>query len=177
MFKVYIYALIAVLVLLFSPLGFAEQPEYKIQPAPEVLKHFLQLEGEWVGTHVNHEGEEEQLVLVYRNVSGGTAVEERIFAGTPKEMVTMYHGIGDNQILMTHYCALGNQPRLQLHESNGKTFDFAYLDGVGIDRETTGHMGGMKMTVVDENTIKQKWAYYEGGKEINVTEMTFTRRQ
>ena len=34
-----------------------------------------------IGTHINHQGEEEQVELVYRTVSGGTAVEERIFAG------------------------------------------------------------------------------------------------
>ncbi len=166
------------LVLFLSSFGNAEEPPgYTVQPPPELLRHFLQLEGEWVGTHVNHEGKEEQLTLVYRNVSGGTAVEERIFANTPKEMITMYHGNGDDRVLMTHYCALGNQPRLQLEESDGKHFAFSYLDGVGIDRETTGHMGRMKMTVVDENTIRQEWAYYEGGKEINVTQMTFKRAQ
>ena len=163
--------------LMLSSMSVAEEPpEYKVQPAPDALKHFLQLEGEWVGTHTNHEGKEEELTLVYRNVSGGTAVEERIFAGTPKEMITMYHGDGDNQVLMTHYCALGNQPRLKLQETDGKSFDFVYVDGVGIDRETTGHMGGMKMTLIDENTMQSEWAYYEGGKEIDVTKMTFTRK-
>lgn len=166
----------AIFVLGCSSLCFAEEPPgYTVQPPPEVLKHFLQLEGEWVGTHVNHEGQEEQLMLVYRNVSGGTAVEERIFAGTSKEMITVYHGDGSNRVLMTHYCALGNQPRLKLQETDGKVFDFVYVDGVGIDRETTGHMGGMKMTLVDENTIQSEWAYYEGGKEKNVTKMTFVR--
>ena len=166
------------LFLFLSSIGIAEEPPgYTVQPPPEELKHFLQLEGEWIGTHVNHEGKEEQLKLVYRNVSGDTAVEERIFAGTPKEMITMYHGNGGDQVLMTHYCALGNQPRLQLEESDGKQFAFSYLDGVGIDRETTGHMGRMKMTVVDTNTIQHEWAYYEGGKEINVTQMTFKRIQ
>ena len=112
MLKNNIAVLMTIIVLVCSSLCFAEEPPgYTVQPPPEVLKHFLQLEGEWIGTHINHEGQEEQLKLVYRNVSGGTAVEERIFAGTPKEMITVYHGDGSNRVLMTHYCALGNQPR------------------------------------------------------------------
>ena len=174
----WVIAWLVTLFLCLNSFGIAEEPPgYTVQPPPDALKYFLQLEGEWVGTHVNHEGKEEQLKMVYRNVSGGTAVEERIFAGSPKEMITMYHGNGDDQVLMTHYCALGNQPRLQLEESDGKHFSFTYLDGVGIDRKTTGHMGRMKMTVVDANTIQHEWAYYEGGKEINVTQMTFKRMQ
>ena len=37
----------------------AEKPKYQTQPAPETLKHFTELEGEWIGTHLNHEGKEE----------------------------------------------------------------------------------------------------------------------
>ena len=56
-------------------------------------------------------------------------------------------------------------------------FAFFYLDGIGIDRESNGQLGRMKMIVVDENTIQHEWAYFEGGKEINVTQMTFKRIQ
>lgn len=154
----------------------AEEPIYQNQPAPEALKHFVNLEGEWIGTHINHDGVEEKVDLVYRAVSGGTAVEERIFADTPKEMVTMYHSDGNNGILMTHYCMLGNQPRLKLEITNGKAFDFQFLDGAGIDRNKTGHMGGMKMTILDEDTFEQEWAYFEGGEVKDSSKFTFTRK-
>ncbi len=39
---------------------------------------------------------------------------------------------------MTNYCALGNQPRMLLENTDGNSFEFEYLDGVNIDRETTG---------------------------------------
>ncbi len=162
--------------LLVSTSTIAESPNYQPKPAPEVLKHFIDLEGEWIGKHINHEGKEEQINLVYRTVSGGTAVEERIFADTPKEMITVYHGSDDGGILMTHYCMLGNQPRLQLENSHEKMFKFIYLDGVGIDRDKSGHMGGMKLTIVDETTIRQEWDYYEEGEVKNTTEFTFTRK-
>ena len=154
----------------------AEEPKYQTQPPPEALKHFIELEGEWIGTHINHNGEKEKVDLVYRTVSGGTAVEERIFANTPQEMVTMYHGSGNGGLLMTHYCMLGNQPRLRLEITDGKAFDFKFLDGAGIDRKKTGHMGGMKMTILDENTFEQEWAYFEEGESKNSSKFTFTRK-
>ena len=163
------------IVLIVASITLAEEMTYEPQPAPEVLHHFIGLEGKWTGSHINHAGEEEQVNLEYRTVSGGTAVEERIFADTPKEMITVYHGDGNNKLLMTHYCMLGNQPRLQLGAREGNSFDFHYLDGAGIDRQKTGHMGRMRMTIIDENTFEQEWAYFENGKELNVTKFLFVR--
>lgn len=178
MLKFNLIFLIMLAGMVISSNAISEKPESKYQskPAPEVLKHFTSLEGEWVGKHVNHEGEEQQVALVYRTVSGGTAVEERIFADTPQEMITVYHGSDDGGLLMTHYCMLGNQPRLQLENTHEKMFKFTYLDGVGIDRDITGHMGGMKLTILDENTIQQEWDYYEEGEVKNTSTFTFTRK-
>src|SRR2546421_9895375 len=53
----------------------------------------------------------EPLVLRYRPISGGTALEETIMPGT-EEMVSIYHMDGDS-LVMTHYCLLGNQPHLK----------------------------------------------------------------
>lgn len=176
MLKNYLYILAILFCLLDSSNLVAEEPKYQTQPPPEALNHFIELEGKWIGTHINHDGKEEKVDLVYRTVSGGTAVEERIFANTPQEMVTMYHGSGDGGLLMTHYCMLGNQPRLHLDITNGKAFDFQFLDGAGIDRKKTGHMGGMKMTILDENTFEQEWAYFEGGEFKNSSKFIFTRK-
>ena len=176
MHKHSVFTLTILFGLLISFSAVSEEPKYQSKPAPEVLNYFTELEGEWVGTHINHKGEEEQVTLIYRTVSGGTAVEERIFADTPKEMITVYHGSDEGSVLMTHYCMLGNQPRLRLENTHEKMFKFEYLDGVGINRESTGHMGGMILTIVDENTIKQAWDYYEEGEVKNTSEFTFTRK-
>ena len=68
-----------------------------------------QLEGIWVG-----ESDSDELpdnVVEFRVTAGGTAIEEREFAGTPMEMLTVYHMDGDD-LVATHYCMLGNQPRV-----------------------------------------------------------------
>src|SRR5436305_12848387 len=48
------------------------------------------LVGTWKGTHDMGQGPME-LTVEYRLVPGGSTLEERFFAGTPMEMVTMYH--------------------------------------------------------------------------------------
>ena len=69
------------------------------------------LAGEWV--EVGKDGKPtDKLVSSVRVTSAGTAVEETLFPGSDHEMVTMYHLDGDDLIL-THYCSLGNQPRLR----------------------------------------------------------------
>ncbi|MEM7401082.1 MAG: hypothetical protein AAF304_03945 [Pseudomonadota bacterium] len=173
--KFFIQILTLIIGLIISLGSQSEEPNYQTNPPPMALKYFIALEGEWIGIHIDHEGNEGKVDLVYRTVAGGTAVEERIFANTEKEMVTMYHGDKDG-LLMTHYCMLGNQPRLQLKNTHENTFKFVYLDGTGIDRGTTGHMGGMEMKILDENTFEQAWAYYENGNKLNTTKFTFTRK-
>ena len=57
----------------------------------------------------------------------------------------MYHGDGNNGTLMTYYFMLGYQTKLNLKITDGKEFDFKYLDGAGFDRKNAGHIRGMKI--------------------------------
>src|SRR5438046_5351727 len=70
------------------------------------------LAGTWKGKADMGEGPME-FTVEYRLVAGGSAVEERIFAGSPKEMVTMYHD-QKGKLSLTHYCMLGNRPGMLL---------------------------------------------------------------
>src|SRR6516162_4262898 len=67
--------------------------------------------GDWV--EVGKDGKPtDKVVSSIRVTSAGSAVQETLFPGSDHEMVTMYHRDGADLIL-THYCALGNQPRLR----------------------------------------------------------------
>ena len=48
--------------------------------------------------------------MVYGVTAAGTAVMEALFPETDHEMLTVYHLEG-NDLVLTHYCAMGNQPR------------------------------------------------------------------
>ena len=64
---------------------------------------------------------------VFRVTAGGSAVEETIFPGSPMEMLSVYH-MDKGNLLMTHYCAIGNQPRMKLNAKKSTpqelVFDF-----------------------------------------------------
>ena len=75
------------------------------------LEALKKLAGDWVA--VGKDGKATAKVISsIRVTSAGTAVQETLFPGSDHEMVTMYHLDGDDLIL-THYCSLGNQPRLR----------------------------------------------------------------
>src|SRR2546427_6205259 len=95
----------ALLLLAISAQLSAGEPKAPAQSSSE-FGRIKSLVGTWKGKTDMGQGPME-FTVEYRLVSGGSAVEERIFAGTPKEMVTMYYD-RKGQLSLTHYCLLGN---------------------------------------------------------------------
>src|SRR5258708_228538 len=110
----------------------AAQPETPYQGSTE-FERMKTLVGTWKGKTDMGEGPMD-FTVEYRLVSGGSAIEERIFAGAPKEMVTMYHDKG-GKLALTHYCMLRNQPGMRLKSSDKKTLKFDFDARCGIEVE------------------------------------------
>ena len=81
-----------------------------------VFDQFKQLAGEWVGKETGKNG---RVHVTYKVTSGGSAVVETILPGTDHEMVTVIHPDGDD-LLLTHYCMLGNQPHMKATPQGGR---------------------------------------------------------
>jgi hypothetical protein len=127
-------------------------------PALEKLK---KLSGEWVA--IDDKGKE-QLVSVFKVTSAGSAVHETIFPGSPMEMVSVYHMDGKDLIL-THYCALGNQPRMKLDpKAKDNELKFVFAGGTNLDPAKDMHMHEGSITIVDDDHIEWKWSAYDQGK-------------
>jgi len=107
----------------------------KVAPANaqrfEVLK---KLAGDWV--EAGKDGKPtDKLVSSIRVTSRGTAIHETLFPGTENEMVTMYHLDGDNLVL-THYCKLGNQPRMRAEPAKeANKIEFKHIGGTNLKSE------------------------------------------
>src|SRR5262245_36193612 len=71
------------------------------------------LEGKWTGK--NSKGE--AVSVSYELVANGTALVETLH-GMNEIMTTVYHTDGSN-LMMTHYCGAGNQPRMRADLSGG----------------------------------------------------------
>src|SRR5262245_55615930 len=63
------------------------------------------LVGTWTGKTDMGQGPME-ITVKYRLLAGGSVLEERVFEGTPNEMITLYYDQGD-KLAGTHYCMLG----------------------------------------------------------------------
>jgi hypothetical protein len=99
----------------------------------------------------------------FRTTAAGSAVMSEI---TGKEdMISMFHLDGD-RLLLTHYCAAGNQPRMKAVWIDGKTIRFDYVDATNLATRDAGHMQRMVLTTVDANHHIEEWIFNDHGKEM-----------
>ncbi len=131
------------------------------------------LVGTWEGYN---DGEKDKPVLLEYQLSGdGSVVVEKIFKGTPKEMVTAYHQNGDS-LMLSHYCMLGNQPRMRAAKSdNNNQINFGFIDGTNMNAKKDTHMHNLTLTRVSADELKQEWTLYNDGKRAQTAAFSFTR--
>ena len=79
-------------------------------------------------------------------------------------MVTVYH-LDGKDVVATHYCALGNQPRLKLDQSAlPKKLKFDFNGGSNMDSAKDLHMHEGVVTLIDDDHIESSWQAYKDGK-------------
>ena len=87
-----------------------------------------------------------------------------------EDMISMFHLDGPNKLLLTHYCAAGNQPRMEASVSpDGKTIAFKYMDATNLATPDAGRMNSMVLTILDENHHTEEWTFLDHGKEMKET--------
>jgi len=83
-----------------------------------------------------------------------------------EDMISMFHLDGPKRLLLTHYCAAGNQPRMQASVSpDGKTITFNFVDATNLESPDAGHMQRLVLTVLDDNHHTEEWTFADHGKE------------
>jgi hypothetical protein len=152
----------ALSVLAFSISLFAAEPQAAAPKLSSEFDRMKSLVGTWKGKADMGQGMME-FTVEYRLISGGSAIEERIFAGTPKEMLTIYHD-RKGKLALTHYCMLGNQPGMALKSADSKSLQFDFDPKCGVDEKSEMHMHALTITFDDANTITQDWKLYQDGK-------------
>jgi hypothetical protein len=77
-------------------------------------------------------------------------------------MVTVYHKDGDDLVL-THYCSAGNQPRMRAKTFAGNVLAFDYDGGTNIDPTVTSHMHAAKIEFLGPDEIRATWQNWSKG--------------
>ena len=147
--------------------GAGEMPAGYAAPKTSVgLEEIKSLEGRWAGTSEDHGQETKPAETEYRVTSGGTAVEEKDFSGTPHEMISVYHDV-NGRLSMAHYCLLGNQPELELKD--GATGKWSFEESAASAALLKGQMRMNRLVIEhpDKNTLVNTWtAYGADGKAM-----------
>jgi hypothetical protein len=140
-------------------------------PSPkEAFEQLKKLVGTWEGIG---DDEGKGLKVVYRLTGGGSALMETQFPGSPMEMVSIYHMDGPD-LIMTHYCAAGNQPTLIYKPGNGKSLDFEFLKGSNMKSEDM-HIHSARIRILSEDTLESDWVGYMDGKDAGTSTFRLKR--
>jgi hypothetical protein len=118
------------------------------------------LEGTWVS---RGEDGQERVALVTRVIANGSVVHETMFPGSEHEMVNTYHCDGA-RLVVTHYCAGGNQPRMECRDASGGVFRFTFRDITNHAGAGENYMGELTVTLKDKDHLEQAWASFQDGK-------------
>jgi hypothetical protein len=147
---------IAVCIMLFTTAVFAQSD------AQKSFDQLKSLNGSWEGK--NSMGQSVQ--VFYRMTAGGSALMSEI-VGHGETMISMINFDGPNRLLLTHYCAVGNQPRMQASASpDGKTITFNFLDATNLDSPQSGHMDRVIIAMLGPDHHTEEWNFIDHGKEI-----------
>jgi hypothetical protein len=155
-----------------APLCAAEEPrkpESLPTPAPAppgsgaaALEKLKALAGDWVEVEPKM-GPAGSVVESYRVTGAGSAVVSTLGPGTPHEMVSVYHRDG-NDLVMTHYCAAQNQPRLRTKTVPGNVIAMEFDGGTNVDPAKDVHIHAVRIELLGPDEIRETWIGWKGGK-------------
>jgi hypothetical protein len=128
--------------------------------ANQSFEQLKSLDGSWEGKGSN----DEPVQVSYRVTSNGSALMSEIKG--KEDMISMFNLDGE-RLLMTHYCSMGNQPRMVASPSpDGKTITFHFLDVSNLAAPDAGHMDRLIISMADANHHTEEWVFSDHGKEM-----------
>ena|SRR5277367_2828811 len=113
----------------------------------------------------------------FRLVSNDTALEETFQTAQDNQMVTLYTPDG-NRVALTHYCSVGNQPRMESPAVTAASdeFVFAFTGATNLASPEDVHMHRMVLQIDDADHFSETWTMRAKGQDIKQT-FNFTRKK
>jgi hypothetical protein len=167
--QVLIIATTILLVLCWSGPGFETQAAQSeaVLDADAILERLKQLEGTWHGDGGSLGGNSSSVVHEFRVVAGESVVMEIMDPEGERE-INMYH-VNGTDVVMTHYCGGGSQPRLKLDyaRATSESMPFVFLDATNLENPAEDrHIHAGKIVFVDANHLESWWTVYKEGREV-----------
>ncbi len=136
----------------------------------QAFERLIGLQGEWRGRSADGAKEIDLKYMVGSNRSIVIEFYRHYFKERhmTDEMVTVYHPNGD-ALMLTHYCTLGNQPRM-IADLSGEfpdTLRFTYVDATNLTHCECLRMSGVTFQFQAPDRFRQTWYWYGKKKYVD----------
>jgi len=155
--------LLLAMTLILSRAGLGnDKPKLPAPPTNAALEKIKKLAGTWV--LADKDGKPtEQVASIIKVTAGGSAVHETLFPGQLHEMISVYT-VDGGDLIMTHYCVLGNQPRMKADpKSPANQIVWRFAGGTNLDPAKDKHMHEAVLTIIDDDRIEINGIGWENG--------------
>ena len=158
-------AVLVGVVLHLSVAGGSAAPAAASQPAAVAapFERLRNLAGEWVAAEDGEMFKKGDVVARYAVTAAGSAVVETVFPDGP-------------DLVLTHHCMEGNQPRMRAKNPTSSRLDFAFDGGTGINPKKDRHMNSATIEFVGPDEIRSVWTEIEAGKPVFVAKSHLVRK-
>lgn len=143
---------------------------------PEDFTKLKSLEGKWQGTLERTDGTSDNLEISYSVTSNGSALLEESNTGGV-EMLSIFN-FQNNELLLTHYCALQNKPISVLKSnSSGEYVFITDSERSGLSTDEDAFVTSWKISLMPEDTNKIHYQYTVTGPkgEVFVAKAVLTK--
>ncbi|HEX7571556.1 MAG TPA: hypothetical protein VF514_00580 [Bacteroidota bacterium] len=136
------------------------------------LEKMKSLLGSWKG----RDAPGKSVDVTYTYVADSTAIMESLDIGATKENMVTVYTLDNGRTVLTHYCSMGNQPRMKLDgsKSSENMLVYGYVDATNVKSERDAKMHDLRLTFKDKDYFSQEWTLRIEGKD-NSTVYEFER--
>ena len=136
-----------------------------------IMEKLAKLEGDWILLDENGE-ETEMIGSTFRMTAGGSVLVEVMGPDEGFEMFNMFHADGE-RVLMTHYCAAGNQPRMEVKATDDEDrLELRFESVTNLSSPDANHMHSAEYIFHGDDRLTTRWWSMQDGKvdeDIHVT--------
>ena len=141
----------------------------EMNPA-ETFEQLKKLQGEWKGTAADGRTEK----VTYRLIASDSVLMEAWVLGSGREALTVYHRDGDD-LIATHYCPRGNQPRLKLKSASTKSgFVFEFVSATNLLDPEASHQHRFEIRMDGPDSFSREEMYLAKGTPSSA-KVTYSR--
>jgi len=136
------------------------EPAGAATPADEAFASLKTLVGRWQGPTSGGR----TLDIRYKLIANDSVLVETWRSASGPETMTVYHRDGPD-LVATHYCAQGNQPRLRLAGiTPAGRMHFVFRDATNLKSDDAAHLHEFWVEPGEAGTIKRSETYREKGE-------------